>query len=155
MQCNDEKCPVHGHLKVRGNVLTGTVKSAKAPKTVSVERILVKYVPKYERYKKTKSRVYAHNPECMSAKEGDTVTIGETRKLSKTKCFVVLKIEKRAAEEATVAEMAAAEHAKEEKPAKKEQAAHVEKKEAPKVAEQHEKKHPEKKHSEKQKKEKK
>jgi small subunit ribosomal protein S17 len=103
MQCNDPKCPHHGHLKVRGNVLTGTVKSAKAPKTVSVERILVKYVPKYERYKKTKSRVYAHNPDCIAAKEGDFVTIGETRKLSKTKSFVVLKIEKKADAETHVA----------------------------------------------------
>lgn len=96
MQCKDPKCPFHGHLKVRGNIFSGTVKSAKSPKTASIERALFRYVPKYERYKKTKSRVYAHNPECINAQEGDTVTIGETRKLSKTKCFVVLKIEKKA-----------------------------------------------------------
>lgn len=140
MQCNDPKCPFHGHLKVRGNVLTGTVKSAKALKTVSVERALVKYVPKYERYKKTKSRVYAHNPDCIAAKEGDLVTIGETRKLSKTKSFVVLKIEKRAGAEASVARALPAKRTEkekvEEKTMKKE---HVEKKE-----DAHEKVHAEK-----------
>lgn len=95
MQCKDEKCPAHGHLKVRGNLFSGKVKSAKSHRTASVERTLVKYVPKYERYKKTKSRIYAHNPDCIAAEEGDTVTVGETRKLSKTKSFVVLKILKK------------------------------------------------------------
>jgi len=83
-------------FSVRGAVLTGLVVSAKAPKTVTVERIITKYVPKYERYKKIKSRVKAHNPESLNAKEGDMVLIGETRKLSKTKNFVVMQIMKRA-----------------------------------------------------------
>src|SRR3989338_9977639 len=84
------------NLSVRGSVLTGLVVSAKAPKTVTVERIITKYVPKYERYKKTKSKVKAHNPDSIGAKEGDIVTIGETRKLSRTKSFVVIEIVKRA-----------------------------------------------------------
>ena len=83
-------------FSVRGAVITGVVVSAKAPKTVTVERIITKYVAKYERYKKTKSKVKAHNPESINAKEGDMVVIGETRKLSKTKNFVVLEILKRA-----------------------------------------------------------
>lgn len=81
-----------GSISVRGGTIEGIVVSAKAPKTVTVERILTKYVPKYERYKKIKSRVKAHNPETISAKEGDRVLIGETRKLSKTKSFVVMEI---------------------------------------------------------------
>jgi len=84
-------------FSVRGAVLTGLVVSAKAPKTVTVERIITKYVPKYERYKKTKSKVKAHNPESINAKEGDMVVIGETRKISKTKNFVVLEILKKVA----------------------------------------------------------
>lgn len=94
--CNDIKCAVHGSLKVRGNVFTGKVISAKPTKTVVVEREIVHYVPKYERYKKVRSKVYAHNPLCMNASEGDIVRIGETRKLSKTKAFVVMNIEKKA-----------------------------------------------------------
>lgn len=79
---------------IRGAVLTGTVVSARAPKTVTIERIITKYVPKYQRYKKTKSKVKAHIPEGMKVKEGDVVSIGETRKISKTKNFVVIEIVK-------------------------------------------------------------
>ena len=77
---------------VRGNIFEGTVVSAKANKTVTVERILTQYIQKYERYKKVKSKVQAHNPESINAKEGDKVRIGETRKISKTKNFIVMKI---------------------------------------------------------------
>ncbi len=83
-------------IKVRGAVLVGKVVSSKAPKTVTVERILTRYVPKYERYKKTKSKVRAHNPENINAKDGDIVKIGETRKISKTKSFIVMEILKKA-----------------------------------------------------------
>ena len=92
VECTDKKCPIHGEISVRGNVFTGTVISAKPSKTVVVERPIVKFVPKYERYTKSKSRITAHNPECIDAKEDDVVKIGETRKLSKTKSFVVIKI---------------------------------------------------------------
>jgi small subunit ribosomal protein S17 len=89
-ECNDPKCAVHGTISVRGNVFRGKVISAKADKTVSIERELIKYIPKYERYRKIRSKIAAHNPPCINAKEGDIVTVGETRKLSKTKSFVVL-----------------------------------------------------------------
>ena len=100
-ECNDARCPVHGRISVRGNVFSGTVVSAKADKTVTIEREIVKYVPKYERYKKVKSRVHAHCPECMNVNEGDIVTIGETRRLSKTKSFVVLAKKERGEKETT------------------------------------------------------
>ena len=89
-ECNDSKCPVHGTLSVRGSAFEGKVVSARADKTVTVERKLIEFVRKFERYKKIRSRIHAHNPTCISAKEGDLVRIGETRKLSKTKSFVVL-----------------------------------------------------------------
>lgn len=92
VKCNDKKCPYHGNVKVRGIFIKGKVISAKAKKTVTVERTLIQYVPKYERYKKVRSKIHAHNPECINAKPGDTVLIGETRKLSKSKNFVVLKV---------------------------------------------------------------
>ena len=89
-ECNDIKCAKHGNVKVRGNVFTGIVVSDKAMKTVTIERTLTHYVAKYERYKKFRSRIKAHNPECIAAKVGDMVKAGETRKLSKTKNFVIL-----------------------------------------------------------------
>lgn len=93
-ECNDRRCPKHGSIAVRGDVFEGVIVSAKPEKTVIVERMLTTYVPKYERYKKIKSRIPAHLPECMNAKEGDKVIIGHTRKLSKTKAFVVKEVVK-------------------------------------------------------------
>jgi len=90
-ECNDPKCPIHGSIKVRGNIFTGEVIRDKAHKTVAVEMVRTIYVKKYERYKKARSRIAAYNPECINAKLHDIVEIGETRKLSKTKSFVVLK----------------------------------------------------------------
>ena len=77
---------------IRGNIFDGKVVSAKANKTVTVERQLIQYLPKYERYKKIRSRIKAHNPTSINAKEGDWVKIGETRRISKTKNFVVMEI---------------------------------------------------------------
>ena len=77
---------------VRGNIFEGKVVSAKADKTVTVQRVLTQYVQKYERYRKVKSKIKAHNPLSINAKEGDIVKIGETRKISKTKNFVVMEI---------------------------------------------------------------
>ena len=91
-ECTDKRCPVHGEISVRGNIFTGAVISAKPGKTVIVERPIVKFVPKYERYAKSKSRIYAHNPECINANEDDIVKVGEKRRMSKTKSFVVIKI---------------------------------------------------------------
>ncbi len=94
MECNDVKCPVHGNLSTRGIKLSGKVVSAKAKKTAIVEIDYTKYMYKYERYLRKRSRIPAYNPDCMAAKEGDTVNIDETRRLSKTKSFVVTSIVK-------------------------------------------------------------
>jgi small subunit ribosomal protein S17 len=77
---------------VRGNIFEGIVISAKSRKTVTVEREIIHYIPKYERYLKIRSRVRAHNPDEIAAREGDKVKIGETRRISKTKSFLVLEI---------------------------------------------------------------
>ena len=91
VECHDIRCPTHGSIKVRGNVFVGKVKSMKPSKTVSIMRVVTHYVPKFERYRKVKSVVAAHKPDCMQdIHEGDVVRIGETRRLSKTKAFVVL-----------------------------------------------------------------
>ena len=75
---------------IRGKKFIGIVTSAKAPKTVTVEFNRYVLIPKYERYEKRKTKIYAHNE--LNAKEGNIVLVGETRKISKTKSFVVLKI---------------------------------------------------------------
>lgn len=89
-KCEDKHCPWHGGLKVRGMGFIGTVKSAKAHNTVIVEWKFHKKVQKFERYERKHSRVAAHNPPCIHAKEGDSVYIVECRPLSKTKKFVVV-----------------------------------------------------------------
>ncbi|MAE13728.1 30S ribosomal protein S17 [Candidatus Woesearchaeota archaeon] len=92
--CTDNNCPFHGTLGVHGRQFVGRVISDKMTKSVTVEWERRKFIPKYERYAKARSRVKAHNPLCLNAKQGDTVRVMETRPLSKTKNFVVIKIGK-------------------------------------------------------------
>ncbi len=91
---NKQKRP----LAVRGGRLTGKVVSDKSKKTVIVERDVVKRIGKYKRMAKGRSRIPAHNPDEIGAKTGDLVRIGETRKISKTKSWIVLEIIKKAEE---------------------------------------------------------
>ena len=90
-KCEDKNCPFHGTLSVRGQLLRGKVVKTYG-KTAVIERELIRYVPKFERYMKKRSKLHAHNPECIRAKPGDTVTIGECRPISKTKSFVILEV---------------------------------------------------------------
>ncbi|MEM0026850.1 MAG: 30S ribosomal protein S17 [Ignisphaera sp.] len=90
--CNDKKCPWHGNVKVRGLMLIGKVIKSRMQNTVVVEREYVVWVRKFKRYERRRSRIHAHNPPCISAKEGDIVIIGETRPLAKSVSFVVLGI---------------------------------------------------------------
>ncbi|ODS42740.1 MAG: 30S ribosomal protein S17 [Candidatus Altiarchaeales archaeon IMC4] len=89
VECTDANCPVHGTLSTRGVVLEGTVKSDKMQGTAIVERNYVVSSKKYERSKRSRSNIPAHNPPCISAKPGDKVRIMECRKLSKTVSFVI------------------------------------------------------------------
>jgi small subunit ribosomal protein S17 len=94
--CDDPNCPLHGTIKMRGAELMGRVVSDKAKKTVIVSREYTNYIPKYERSLRKRSRIPAHNSECIKAKSGDMVKISETKKMSKTKSFVVTEILKKA-----------------------------------------------------------
>jgi small subunit ribosomal protein S17 len=89
-ECNDENCPFHGSLSVRGQEIEGTVVSVKMDKTAVVERKYLKYQKKYERYEKRTSKYSAHAPACLELKAGDNVRIAECRPLSKTVSFVVV-----------------------------------------------------------------
>lgn len=97
-ECEDSRCAWHGSLPVRGRTFQGTVRSSKARRTVVVEWGYTHLISKYERYERRKSRVIAYSPECMNAREGDTVIIAECRPLSKTKSFVVVEVPKRKVE---------------------------------------------------------
>jgi small subunit ribosomal protein S17 len=90
-KCDDIKCPWHGHLKVRGRVFRGAVRSAKAPNTAIIEWDYYHRIPKYERFERRKTRVVAYRPDCIPAKNGDIVAVAECRPLSKTKKFVVVR----------------------------------------------------------------
>ncbi|MEM3536814.1 MAG: 30S ribosomal protein S17 [Candidatus Bathyarchaeia archaeon] len=88
--CNDRNCPFHGSLPIRGRILEGVVVSAKMDKTVIVRHDYLKYVPKFMRYERRRSRIPSHNPPCIDAKEGDRVVIAECRPISKTVSFVIV-----------------------------------------------------------------
>ena len=88
--CEDDKCPWHGRLKVRGRVFRGRVRSVKQANTAIVEWHYYHYITKYERYERRKTSVSAHSPPCIAAKAGDLVRIGECRPLSKSKRFVII-----------------------------------------------------------------
>lgn len=74
-----------------GRTFTGTVTSDRMTRTVTVAWERRHYVPKYQRYERRFSTVKAHNPDTIDAKKGDRVTVMETRPLSKTKHFIVIK----------------------------------------------------------------
>jgi small subunit ribosomal protein S17 len=90
--CEDELCPFHGTLSVRGKLLTGIVSSAKAPKMVVVSREYPRPTPKFKRFQRSRSKVHAYLPPCVEVKEGDEVRIAECRPLSKTISFVVIEV---------------------------------------------------------------
>lgn len=89
-ECDDKNCPIHGSLSCRGRILKGAVVSAKMHKTAKIEFERRIYIPKFERYAKKLTRVKAHNPPCINAKEGEIVKLQECRPLSKTKHFVII-----------------------------------------------------------------
>jgi len=78
-------------------MLTGKVVSDKMDKTITVliER-RVKH-PIYGKYVTKSSKLKAHD-EANESKTGDVVTISESRPLSKTKSWALVKIEERGAE---------------------------------------------------------
>ncbi len=88
--CNDENCPYHGTLRVRGMILEGKIIKFKANKTAVFEREYLYYDSKYKRYERRRSRIHVHVPPCVEVKEGDRVIIGECRPIAKSVSFVVL-----------------------------------------------------------------
>lgn len=88
--CFDLSCPFHGKLSIRGRQFKGTVVSTKMRKTAVIEFSRLNFINKYERYEKRRTRLKAHNPDCIGAKDGDIVNVMECKPLSKTKNFVII-----------------------------------------------------------------
>jgi small subunit ribosomal protein S17 len=70
--------------------IVGVVKSAKMQKTVVVTVKWQEVHPKYKKYIRKRTRLYAHD-ERAECKEGDQVLLMETRPLSRLKRWRVLK----------------------------------------------------------------
>ena len=89
----DENCPFYGSLRLRGQVLEGTVSKIGMQKTITLERNNVRYMQKYERFEKRTSILSAHLPSCVGeVNVGDSVKVMECRPLSKTVSFCVVEI---------------------------------------------------------------
>ncbi|CAG8139819.1 unnamed protein product [Penicillium salamii] len=83
----DHKCPFTGTVSIRGRVLTGKVVSTKMHRTLVIRREYLHYVPKYNRYERRHKNLSAHVSPAFRVEEGDTVTVGQCRPLSKTVRF--------------------------------------------------------------------
>ncbi|MEO0067699.1 MAG: 30S ribosomal protein S17 [candidate division WOR-3 bacterium] len=70
--------------------VVGTVVSAKMQKTVVVETERLEQHPKYKKYIRRRTKLYAHD-EKAECQEGDRVLLMETRPLSKLKRWRVVK----------------------------------------------------------------
>ncbi len=89
--CDDGKCPFHGSLRARGRIFEGIVKK-KFPGRIVIELERMIYVRKYERYKKSRTKIHARLPKCIGEKisVGDIVRVQECRPLSKIIHFVAM-----------------------------------------------------------------
>lgn len=80
----DKKCPFTGEVSIRGRILTGTVVSTKMHRTLVIRREYLHFIPKYSRYEKRHKNLAAHVSPAFRVEEGDQVTVGQCRPLSKT-----------------------------------------------------------------------
>jgi small subunit ribosomal protein S17 len=84
-----------GEERARRRTVEGTVVSAKMQKTITVETSYLKLHPKYKKFVRRYTTYKAHD-EKGEAREGDLVEIQQTRPLSKTKRYRLLKVIRRA-----------------------------------------------------------
>ena len=89
----DKKCPFTGNVSIRGKILKGVIVTSKMKRTVIVRRDYLHFISKYRRFEKRHKNTAAHVSPCFRVKEGDVVTLGQCRPLSKTVRFNVLKVE--------------------------------------------------------------
>lgn len=87
----DKKCPFTGLVSIRGRILTGTVVSTKMHRTLIIRREYLHFIPKYARYEKRHKNLAAHVSPAFRVEDGDQVTVGQCRPLSKTVCVSSIK----------------------------------------------------------------
>lgn len=88
----DKKCPFAGTVSIRGRILTGTVVSTKMHRTIIIRREYLHFISKYNRYEKRHKNLAAHVSPAFRVNEGDIVTVGQCRPISKTVRFNVLRV---------------------------------------------------------------
>merc|ERR1712224_724961 len=66
----------------------------KMTRTCVIRRNYLHFIKKYKRFEKRHNNVSVHCAPCFEPKEGDILTIGQCRPLSKTVRFNVVKVEK-------------------------------------------------------------
>ena len=86
----DKKCPFAGNVSIRGRILKGLVISTKMKRTIVIRRDYLHYISKYRRFEKRHKNISVHCSPAFNVKEGDIVTIGQCRPLSKTVRFNVV-----------------------------------------------------------------
>jgi small subunit ribosomal protein S17 len=69
----------------------GVVKSDKMDKTIVVDVVRLQKHPKYEKFQRRHTRMYAHDPE-GKAKVGDRVEIAPIRPMSKLKRWELVQV---------------------------------------------------------------
>ena len=77
--------------------VTGKVVSDKMDKTITVQVVRRVKHPVYGKYMIKSSKLHAHDEE-NQCREGDLVTVAESRPMSKTKTWALVNIEERAIE---------------------------------------------------------
>lgn len=91
-ECTDIKCPFHGEISVKKELLKGKVVKRDINRSATIEWLKSIYVKKYERYEVKRYRMRTHNPACLNAKIGEKVVVARTRPLSKTKHHVIIQV---------------------------------------------------------------
>jgi len=89
----DKKCPFTSSVSIRGRILKGVVRTHKMKRTIVIRRDYLHFIRKYQRYEKRHSTLSAHCSPCFRVEEGDQVTVGQCRPLSKTVKFNVVKVD--------------------------------------------------------------
>lgn len=73
----------------KGKIIIGTVVAAKMQRTVVVEVVRMFRHTKYKKQVKRMRKFFAHNPD-LTLTAGDTVSIQETKPVSKRTHYIVL-----------------------------------------------------------------